>query len=90
MLLRTVSQPSRGDILDKPKALDHELVPKHSLISKEEREKLFSSLSISSDNLPKIKPDDAGIAGLGAEKGDIIKIMREDPTGKHVYYRVVI
>jgi DNA-directed RNA polymerase subunit H len=77
-------------LLDKPKALDHELVPKHALLTKEEMEKLFSSLSISSDNLPKIRIDDAGIVGLEAKKGDIIKIMRDEPTGKHVYYRVVV
>lgn len=80
----------RGDMLDKSKALEHELVPKHALLTKDEREKLFSSLSISADNLPKIRIDDAGIAGLGAKKGDIIKIIRTDPTVKHIYYRVVV
>lgn len=72
------------------KAIEHLLVPKHALLSKEQAAELLSKYNIALDQLPKIPIGDAGIAELNPERNDIVKIIRESPTaGKTVYYRRV-
>jgi len=68
----------------------HQLVPKHELLGAQEKSELLSKTSISS--IPKIHVNDQAIKLFGLEPslGDIIKISREDVTGKNTYYRVVI
>jgi len=67
------------------------LVPKHSLLSDKEKEKLFKEKNITALNLPKIHISDSAIAALGAKVDDIIKIERKSSTaGSHNYYRRVI
>ena len=69
----------------------HFLVPQHYLISKEQAAGLLKKYNLVLDQLPRILASDAGIAGLGAEKNDIVKIVRDSPTaGKSVYYRRVV
>lgn len=77
--------------LDKDIILNHELVPKHELLSKEDAERVLSAYSITPDLLPKIKSTDAVARATGAKKGSIIKITRRSPTaGEALYYRLVI
>ncbi|MCK4718137.1 MAG: DNA-directed RNA polymerase subunit H [Thermoplasmata archaeon] len=74
----------------------HELVPEHRLLPESEAKKLLSDLSLSRDQLPKIKKRDPCIKLLERVEGDIpvgaiIKIIRESPTaGEALSYRVVI
>ncbi len=72
--------------------LDHELVPKHEIISEKEREELIKKYGITSlKQLPRIFTSDPVVKAIGAKPGDIIKITRKSPTaGETVYYRVVI
>ncbi len=75
----------------KIKLQDHILVPKHEVLSKEEAEELLKALGISRENLPKMKADDPIAKEIGAKKGDIVRITREDEfTGKSVVYRLVV
>lgn len=70
---------------------DHELVPKHILLSKEEAEELLKTSRIKPYQLPKIKETDPAAKALGAKPGDIIKIIRRSPTaGVAKYYRYVV
>lgn len=70
---------------------DHILVPKHIKLSVEKTEALLKQYNISKKQLPKIKKNDAAIASLDANLGDIIEIIRESPTvGKSYFYRVVV
>lgn len=70
--------------------LSHELVPKHELLSKKEKEVLLDKLGATEKNLPKIRPDDPAIRSLEAGKGDVIRITRKSQTAGHAfYYRVV-
>lgn len=70
---------------------DHELVPKHILLSKEEAEQLLKTHKIKPYQLPKIKDTDPAVKALGAKPGDIIKIIRKSPTaGVAEYYRYVV
>lgn len=71
--------------------LSHELVPKHELLAKKEKEILLDKLKASVKDLPKILSDDNGIRNLDANKGDVIKITRESQTaGLTFYYRAVV
>ncbi len=75
--------------------LQHELVPEHHLISKDEEDKVLKELEIRRDLLPKISRSDPAIKALEEilgplESGRIIKIIRKSPTtGYSVYYRVI-
>jgi DNA-directed RNA polymerase subunit H len=69
----------------------HLLVPQHTKLSEEERKNLLEEFNIKLNQLPKILEGDAAIQNLGAEVGDIIKIIRKSPTnGKQDVYRVVV
>ncbi len=71
--------------------LNHELVPKHEVLSEDEVKELLKSLKITKEQLPKILSKDPVIKILGAKPGDVVKITRKSPTaGESVYYRVVV
>lgn len=65
----------------------HILQPKHSIVKKEETEKLLTKFNISITQLPKIKVTDPAIPP-NAQIGDIIKIERKEEDDTFVYYRV--
>lgn len=73
------------------KITEHELVPKHEILSKEEKEALLKNLNISEKQLPKIFDSDPVVEELGAKIGDVIKITRNSRVAeKSIYYRIVI
>jgi len=70
--------------------LEHFLVPRHAILSKEQAAELLKKYNLTLDQLPKISKSDAAIAFLKPVKDDIVKILRTSPTaGKTVYYRRV-
>ena len=70
----------------------HILVPKHILLSEQEKEEVIKKYGIKKLNqFPKILKTDPIIKMLGAKDGDLIKIIRNENSGKEsIYYRVVI
>jgi DNA-directed RNA polymerase subunit H len=66
----------------------HILQPKHSILKKEETEKLLEKYNISITQLPKIKITDPAIPN-NAQIGDVIKVERKEENDTHVYFRVV-
>jgi len=69
----------------------HELVPKHELLSEEEKKELLEKYRVKLEDLPRILITDPAIAKLNPKPGDIVKIIRKDPVaGEVVYYRVVV
>gem|GEM_PF-1298542 len=67
----------------------HEFVPKHSLLTEEEKEELSQKLNV--DNLTHILISDPGIRHLEVKPGSIIKINRTNPKiGDVLYYRLVV
>ncbi len=76
----------------KKSILEHELVPKHRILSEEEKQKLLEKYNISLKNLPKISIKDPVVKLLNdAKVGDVIEITRKSPTaGTTKYYRVII
>jgi len=70
--------------------LSHFLVPEMKVISGSEKSKLLAKFGIGDDQLPRIPSTDPATVALKAVVGDIIKIERDDGTGKYTTYRVVV
>lgn len=80
-----------GDKVKKEELFRHELVPKHEVLSKEEKEKLLNNLKITPEQLPKILDTDPVVVEIGAKVGDILRITRKSETaGESIYYRLVV
>ncbi|QLC49384.1 DNA-directed RNA polymerase subunit H [Methanolobus zinderi] len=71
--------------------LDHELIPKHEIMSEEDLKTVLKMYNIGKEQLPKIKVDDPVIQEIGAQAGEVVKITRNSQTaGEAYYYRLVI
>lgn len=72
--------------------LNHNLVPKHKILSDKEKIELKKKFKIAYlKQLPKIKLSDPAVLVLGGSVGDVIEITRNDLiSGENKYYRVVI
>ncbi len=70
---------------------EHVLVPKHEILTPEEREKVLAQYRVKPYQLPQIKASDPAVKAVGAKPGDIIRIIRRSPTaGEHIAYRYVV
>mgnify|MGYP001615957512 FL=1 len=70
---------------------ESELVPKHEIMSEDEKAAFLKQYNVSLKQLPRIKHDDPTVKELTAKKGDIIRVTRNDPgVGEYLYYRVVV
>lgn len=68
---------------------EHYLVPKHTLLNKEERDELLKKYK--ETQLPKIQIVDPMAKYLGLQKGDIVKIEKENKFGaRYVSYRYIV
>lgn len=68
----------------------HELVPQHILLTKEEIEQVLKEYGIKLHQLPHINASDPAARAIGAQPGDVIKIIRKSPTaGVALAYRYV-
>ena len=78
-------------IEDKIDILKSGLIPKHEIITDEEKSELLKNLNISSKQLPRIYEQDPVAKKLDAKRGNVIRITRKDSQmGEYFYYRVVI
>lgn len=69
----------------------HKLVPKHEILTLEEREQVLAQYKIEPYQMPQIKTTDPAVNALGAKPGDVLRIIRESPTaGTHIAYRYVV
>ena len=71
--------------------LDHDLIPKHEILSKEDTEGVLKVYNITSAQLPKIKITDPVVELIGAKLGQVLRITRNSPTAEvAVFYRLVV
>jgi DNA-directed RNA polymerase subunit H len=71
--------------------MQHMLVPLHEILSEKEKEEVFKKFNITPDQLPKIINTDPVCISIGAEPGQIVKIVRKSHTAKEaVAYRFVV
>jgi len=71
--------------------LEHELVPKHRILTEDEIKDLLEKLQITKSQLPSIMIDDPVAKIIGAHVGDVIEIIRKSKTaGTTTAYRHVV
>ena len=70
---------------------EHLLVPKHEILSEEERARVLEELQIEPSQLPKLRRTDPIIKLMNGKPGDIVRIQRRSQTaGTPIYYRLII
>jgi DNA-directed RNA polymerase subunit H len=70
---------------------EHALVPKHEILTEEERKQVLVHYKVQPYQLPQIKASDPAVKAIGAKPGDILRIIRKSPTaGEHIAYRYVV
>jgi len=71
--------------------IEHNLVPKHEVLSLEDAQRILEKYNCTKEQLPKIFSDDPAIKEMESQIGDVIRIHRKnDYVGNSYYYRVVI
>jgi DNA-directed RNA polymerase subunit H len=70
---------------------EHKLVPKHEMLSEEEKTHLLAQYKVQPYQLPQISSLDPTVKAIGARPGDILRVIRKSPTaGEHIAYRYVV
>ena len=70
---------------------EHQLVPKHELLTADERKELLKRYHLRETQLPRIYQQDPVAKYFGLKRGDVVRILRASETaGRYVTYRLVI
>lgn len=70
---------------------NHKLVPKHEILSDDEKEQIIVQYRVKPYQFPEIKASDPTVSVIGAKPGDILRVIRTSPTaGKYISYRHVV
>ena len=71
--------------------IDHELIPKHEVLSKEETEEFYKVYNMKKRTMPKLFTGDPVAKYYNMKSNDVVRITRSSETaGKAIFYRLVI
>ncbi|MEZ0346496.1 MAG: DNA-directed RNA polymerase subunit H [Infirmifilum sp.] len=71
--------------------LEHELVPQHVVLSRDEATRLLKLVGLKKTELPWLFSTDPVAKALHAKPGDVIMVIRKSPTaGESVAFRLVV
>ena len=70
--------------------LSHNLVPDVKVLSGAEKSKVLSKFGVNDKQLPRMISTDPVAMALKAVPGDVVKIDRDDGTGKYTTFRIVV
>jgi DNA-directed RNA polymerase subunit H len=66
-------------------------VPKHEILTENEKKEVLEKFKVTENQLPKITASDPVVELIGASPGNVVKITRKSKTaGQAVYYRLVV
>lgn len=70
---------------------EHELVPKHTILSQDEKNSLLAKYKLKENQLPKILLSDPISKYLGLRRAQVVKIIRPSETaGRYVTFRIAV
>ncbi len=79
------------DMSSKVDILKHMYVPQHAVLSPDEAKAVLEKYHVKPEQLPKIRAADPVVRMIGANPGDILRIVRSsDTAGSSEYYRLVV
>lgn len=69
----------------------HKHVPKHEILTEEEKDQLLKQYRVHPYQLPQIKASDPAVKAIGAKASDVVRVIRRSTTaGEHIAYRYVV